>query len=220
MEELNSINPLYLYAYQDEDKFVYMFKISSLIQYFDTKKYNNPYNRSIFPTEVIHDVLFLKRIYKIYGNLREIIDDYTPDLSRKQKLVFKITDLFHIIDNLGNYTNVNWLLGLNRRQIVFFVKELYDIWSYRAQLSDQIKIEICPPHGSPFINLPTTSLNRHMEHDYLLEICVSILSKLLMTNANDSNKSLAALYILSALTLVSTDAADSLPWLYQSVANR
>ena len=40
----------------------------------------------------------------------------------------------------------------------------------------------------------------------------------LVSNGNSNeNKSLGAFYVLSALTLVNNDAAESLPWLYQSV---
>ena len=35
---------------------------------------------------------------------------------------------------------------------------------------------------------------------------------------NNASKSLGANYILCALTLVNTDAAENLPWLYQSVS--
>ena len=40
----------------------------------------------------------------------------------------------------------------------------------------------------------------------------------LVSNGNSNeDKSLGAFYVLSALTLVNNDAAESLPWLYQSV---
>ena len=45
-----------------------------------------------------------------------------------------------------------------------------------------------------------------------------IIEKFLSAN-EDSNKSLGANYVLCALTLVNNDAANALPWLYQSVAN-
>lgn len=35
---------------------------------------------------------------------------------------------------------------------------------------------------------------------------------------NNDSKSLGCYYILSALTLVNSDAAESMPWLYESVS--
>ena len=43
------------------------------------------------------------------------------------------------------------------------------------------------------------------------------MEKMLYSANNDANQNLGALYILSALTLVSNSARNLLPWLYTSV---
>jgi hypothetical protein len=43
------------------------------------------------------------------------------------------------------------------------------------------------------------------------------LEKMVTTGINHDSKSLGAFYVLAALTLVSVDAANGIPWLYQSV---
>ena len=43
------------------------------------------------------------------------------------------------------------------------------------------------------------------------------MESLVKNGITEEDKSLGAFYVLSALTLVNNDAADSLPWLYQSV---
>ncbi len=45
---------------------------------------------------------------------------------------------------------------------------------------------------------------------------IDILEKLVNNNADRDNKSLGAYYVLGALTLVNEEAAQALPWLYQS----
>ena len=107
---------------------------------------------------------------------------------------------------------------MNKQQIVIFLREFYDIWNYRAQLTDTVKKEVCPPNGMPFIDINMSMINRHQEYNFLLENCTRVFDKLLNANTTDANKSLGALYILSGLTLVSQNAADALTWLYQSVA--
>ena len=144
--------------------------------------------------------------------------DIQPVLSRKQKCVLKLTDQFHMIDMLGNYSDINWFLALNKIQLSVLLREFYDIWNYRAQLSDEAKTEICPTTGTPFHGINMTMVNRHQDHIRLMEMCIQVFDNILLAESTDANKSLGALYILSALTLVSEGAADAMPWLYQSVA--
>jgi hypothetical protein len=221
MEEINNIRPLYLYKYKDNQGFYFTFKISSLIKYFEISKtddFVNPYNRSAFSGETIDDIIFLKNMYKIYTNICEVDGEIQPILSRKQKCVLKLTDQFHMIDMLGNYSDINWFLSLNKIQLSVFLREFYDIWNYRAQLSEEAKQEICPLNGTPFNGINMSMVNRYQEHNRLTEMCMQVFDNILLADSTDANKSLGALYILSALTLVSEGAADAMPWLYQSVA--
>jgi len=218
LEGISEINPLYLYTYKDEDNFNYVFKISSLISYFDKNNHENPYNRNAFTSQIINDINIIKRIYKLYSNICEIDDDIDPILTRKQQYTLQLTEIFHTIDSLGNYSDINWILNLSKRDIVVLIRQLYDLWSYRAQLTEEMKREICPPNGRPFYGVNISALTRQQDHIYLLETCITIFSNMLNTTATQSNKSLAALYILSALTIVSPNAADTMPWLYQSIS--
>lgn len=218
MENISNINRLYLLTYNESEKFNWVFKTTSIIKHFETNNYFNPFNRIKFNDEFIKNILYFKNIYKIYPNLSDVEEEEPLFLSNKQKILMQLNNYFHIIDTLGNYSNVKWLTDLSNRHIVIFIRELYDIWNYRAQLSDETKKAICPPNGIPFFNINIHNISRHNDHIYLLEICCQIFNNLLQTEANDSNKSLAALYILSSLTIVSDDAADAMPWLYQSVA--
>lgn len=221
MEEINNIRPLYVYKYKDNKGFYFAFKISSLIKYYDNSKMSefvNPFNRSAFSGETIDDVIFLKNIYKIYTHICEVDGEIQPILSRKQKCVLKLTDQFHMIDMLGNYSDINWVLSLNKIQLSVFLREFYDIWNYRAQLSEEAKKEICPLYGTPFNGINMSMVNRYQEHNRLMEMCIQVFDNILLAESTDANKSLGALYILSALTLVSERAADAMPWLYQSVA--
>ena len=51
------------------------------------------------------------------------------------------------------------------------------------------------------------------------KIILESLEKLVNDGINQDYKSLGAYYILAALTIVNPQAAESLPWLYQSVAH-
>ena len=49
------------------------------------------------------------------------------------------------------------------------------------------------------------------------KVLLDIMEKLVNSGIDRDSKSLGAYYVLGALTLVNTEAATSLPWLFQSV---
>ena len=142
----------------------------------------------------------------------------TQVLSSKQNINQRILAIFQTIDNLGNYTNIHWFSSLDRLLIVKYIRELYDIWSYRADLSLAIKQEICPPNGDPFRNTNINLLN-NLTLENLQHFTLTIIENLVNTGINEESKKLGAYYVLCSLTLVNHEAAIALPWLYQAVAH-
>jgi hypothetical protein len=130
-------------------------------------------------------------------------------------LELRVLGLFQIIDSLGNYTNPQWFNTLNSVQIKKFIKELMDIWNYRAEIPSLIKRNICPPNGTPFINVSFNILNTEVPLQSIKNLAVEILEKFL-SSPDTENKKLGAYYILCALTLVNTEAASTMPWLYEA----
>jgi hypothetical protein len=105
---------------------------------------------------------------------------------------------------------------LSRENLVLFVKELIDIWEYRANLLPATKRDICPPNGNPFKNIVNSNIN-YYEFIRIKKIATTIIDNMVSNGIDDENKKLGAFYVLSGLTLVNIDAANALPWLYQSV---
>ena len=109
-------------------------------------------------------------------------------------------------------------MTLNRIQLIKFIRELVDIWQYRAPLTKEVKCAICPPTGNPFIRLPNYNILHTLENlDDVRKIILDILEKFVMSGIDKDSKCLGAYYVLGAITLVNNDAATSLPWLYQAV---
>ena len=145
-----------------------------------------------------------------------IVSTQTQPISLQQR----ITNLFHKIYELGNYSEHIWFVQLRRHDLCKFLFELYEIWVYRAQLTREIQILICPPNGNPFMNVNPnyiSYLERTQPMRYIQSIALDIMEKMVFRANIESNQNLGALYILSALTLVSESARLSLPWLYASV---
>lgn len=228
MEEMKDVPYAHFFSYKDNDGFVYGFDIISLynlIMKSDTpKNAKNPYNRSHIPSAVIKNVKKMLRISKILNICVDVkIKDVTMDVSANKSIELRILDLFQNMDSLGNYSDPNWFTSLNTSQLVRFMRELIDIWNYRAQITNEVKRNICPPHGDPFrnINFPNFINNIVHTNDLYLgrKLIVEILEKIVTTGIDRDSKSLGAYYVLAGLTLVNKDAAESLPWLFQSVSH-
>jgi len=215
-EDLDEIDYYYYFSFKDNDNFVYTFNIVSIHALIEKRQTENPYNRKKLSNEIINNVKKRMNYNKIIGKM-SIFDDYKPS-----ELTFehKVINIFSQIDALGNYSNSSWFMELTLIQMKRFLYELFEIWTYRAQLSQERKAEICPPNGNPFYNVPTTaymSTNQLHSLESLRQIGLTIMEKLVYRAHNDSDKNIGALYILSSLTLVSSNARNSLPWLYSSV---
>ena len=81
------------------------------------------------------------------------------NISEKKKLELRVQNIFHQIDLLGFITDVDWFLNLSENRLIRYLRELIDIWEYRAQLLISMKRKICPPMGQPFTSISWSFLN-------------------------------------------------------------
>jgi len=208
------------FSYKDVDGFIYGFDIISLYNLIlkSGKQVKNPYNRNDITKTVIQDMRNLIRVSRIL-KIPIDIDIKDEAVSNEKSVELRTLDLFQNIDSLGNYSDPSWFSLLPRNQMIKFVRELIDIWSYRAQLTSEMKKKICPPVGDPFRNINFSYLHSEENNDNVKKIVLTILEKLVNTGVDKDSRTLGAYYVLGALTLVSENAASSLPWLFQSVSH-
>jgi hypothetical protein len=83
-------------------------------------------------------------------------------------------------------------------------------------LSNEIKRSICPPCGELFNCINLNSIQNESNINIIQKTILPVLEKLVYSGVDNDSKSLGAYYVLGSLTLVNINAADSLPWLYQS----
>ena len=231
MEELKDIKRQQFFSYKDEDGFIYGFDIASLytlvfkngITDNKNKKYiggKNPYNRKYINDDVVKNIRTFIRLSKaLKTTLTLDVEDDVSNISNEKMVELRIISLFQNINALGNYSDAQWFLSLNRISLVKFLRELMDIWHYRAQLSIVVKRNICPPLGDPFINQTIQHIQTDININLLRKIIVDILEKLVNSGIDQDSKSLGAYYVLAALTLVNESASTALPWLFQSVSH-
>jgi hypothetical protein len=130
----------------------------------------------------------------------------------------RINNLFMEIDQLGNYTQSEWFTELSHLNYARLYRSLYDIWNYRGQLSPTLKRNICPFHG-PFEGIFPNSV-RHVDlsTDDLKRACLIVIENMTYSGISPVIKQIGIMHALSALTIVSTPARESLTWLYESIA--
>jgi hypothetical protein len=220
MEPIEEINFHQFISYKDTDNFIYGFDITSLHNLFlkSGDEIKNPYNRNKIPNIVFKNIRSLIRLGKILNiTINLNFEDDTKKLSNEKAIELKGVTLFQNIDALGNYSNSNWFFSLNRNQLIQFIRGLMDIWNYRAQLPNQTKRNICPPIGDPFRSLSMQYVITEENLWNVKKAILDVMEKLVNSGVDKDSKALGAYYVLGALTLVNTEAATSLPWLFQSV---
>ena len=217
-ETMQEIDYDFFISVKDQD-FIYGFNIISLYNLLKKTKANtsplNPYTRNPFSKEFL-DIIY--RRMKINYLLKKTDHPIYHEI-QLPSYDNKITGLFQKIDSLGNYTQVEWFVNLDAAKLKRFMTELQDIWDYRAQLTNTMKITICPPLGKPFIHVPLHIMitNSPVDIQLLRNYCYLVMDELINKAVSVEHQSLGAYYILCALTLVNSEAAEALPWLYQSV---
>ncbi len=177
----------------------------------------NPYTRekidySIFKN--IKKVVKLAKILKFSLNIK--LNNSFDNITQNKILELKCLDLFQCINRLGNYSDNKWFMVLNKSQLVKFLYQLNDIWNYRAQLSYIVKKKICSPNGDPFRYINLSSLNS-ISYLSIQKNALHVIEQLVTKGITNEFSNLGASYVLCALTLVNQDAANALPWLYESV---
>lgn len=220
MEPIEEINFHQFISYKDTDGFIYGFDITSLHNLFlkSDDEIKNPYNRNKIPDSLFKNIRCLIRLGRMLNiNINLSFEDDSKNVSNEKAIELKAISLFQNIDALGNYSNANWFLSLNRNQLVKFTRELMDIWQYRAQLPIQTKRNICPPFGDPFRNLSIQYVITEQNMLTLKKVLLDVIDKFVNSGIDKDSKALGAYYVLGSLTLVNDEAATSLPWLFHSL---
>jgi hypothetical protein len=220
MDNISDLQNEQFFSFKDADGFIYGFDLLSInnLIYTCNGLLKNPYNRLPISSQVINNLRHLLRLSRVLNfNICIELKNVDEDVSTKKSIELRALTLFQNIDALGNYSNSKWFMDLNKLQLIRMLRELLDIWMYRAPLSIETKRAICPPSGMPFPNgINFYHLNNTENIDDVRKYILEILETFVNSGIDRDNKCLGAYYVLGALTLVNVEAAASLPWLYQA----
>jgi hypothetical protein len=142
-------------------------------------------------------------------------------LTPHQRFRQHVLRLFQTINALGHYSDPEWFIALTYEQHITFLRELIDIWNYRAELSHQARRTIYPPYGDPFphyvLGWVTHQFYIYLSPENIININLTVIERFISSAVSEGDRCLGSNFILCALTLVSIPAREALPWLYQSV---
>jgi hypothetical protein len=238
LEPLSEIHYDNFFSYMDASGFIYGFELNSLIIMLKKQgTITNPYNRNKIEYNIIKNIKYIKKLSNPYMSIIAI-DHLTNNNSIRQTILKRINDirikdvsirineLFIDIDLLGNYTQSSWFSNLEKIHYLKLILELHDIWYYKANMSISVKRLICP-YFDPFVegleniflvrNFLTNVSNYSI--DDMRKRALTIMENIIYTGIDIEYRKLGALHVLSALTLVSIPARNSLPWLYESISH-
>lgn len=216
-ENCNDISDDYFFSYKDNQDKIYYFDIRSFNKLIKKSKNKpvNPYNREEIQQNII-DIANNRIQYMINNNIPTEFEEDNIPMTEEQLYFSQVLDIFQKIDALNVTaagTNPKWLTNLNINQLKKFYRNLEDIWNYRANLTLQQKKQIVPDNDVFNISMNKIFLTNNLKK--VRKIILTDLDKLVSSAISDNHKSTGCYYILIALSEISTECANSLPWLVQ-----
>ena len=216
------------FSFKDKDGFIFGFdfnSIKSLIK--RNKNATNPYNRSEIPKEILNNIIRLCQLNRIYYPRNKNTLNNITSIVRHESLILldrirdnktfneRVSNLFYEIDQVENYTSPEWMTNLGRDDLLLFIRYIYHLWTSRGRILPETKKNICP-HFNPFYYQNVLENFADARLEQLQDKAVAVCENLFHTAINVEYKKLSAMYILKSITVVSDDARQSLPWLYES----
>ena len=132
---------------------------------------------------------------------------------KKSLIKLKCIDVFQKMDSLKLYTQIKWFIDLNLNQLKKLYFEIEDIWNYRAMLNPSQKLNYIT-NGNAFL-IQKGYIKKMLNIERLQTILLNEFNKFLTQGITDEDKTTAAYWILTGLTIVSPDAAYAMPNLVQ-----
>ena len=215
MDLLHDIPIQYYIDYKDEEGFIYGFDIRSLHIIMEEANPVNPFTQK----QMTSDNRFFKKYNKKISSVKEkegVVKFDSPKLTKEQRFNQTLVRVFQKIDMLGHYTDISWFQNMTISDLNNFYKGAYDIFAFRAQLSNEIRKKIVRD-GILFQNFIRSLHHIHERTKHILQYeILREIERILDEGEDRDSKILGITLILTVLVECSYQAALALPHLVQS----
>ena len=221
MDVLFEIPIKYYIDYKDEKGFIYGFDIRSLHIIMSEANPINPFTQKQLILGESGKNFFEKYTKKMTAVKEKegAVKFDSPKLTKEQRFNQTLVRVFQKIDMLGHYTDIAWFQNMTLYDLNNFYKGSYDIFAFRAQLSQEVRRKIVKD-GILFQNFfgnlhLIQERNKHiLQYEILREM-----ERILDEGEDRDSKILGITLVLTVLVECSHAAANALPHLVQSSFN-
>ena len=210
-DKLDTIPPERLMIIE-EDGYYYGFDIYSF-KMLSEKNNFNPYTRKKLKKS---DILICNLRLKDLDKHEDAAANSHPEMTPEQLFNDSVLKIFQKMDELNvvaSGTHPRWFTELSFSQLRSFYKVLFDVWTYRTQLSQSQRDKIVP--NKNVFRQFTYSISHITDKRKLQQTILKDMDILVSSGITQEDKATGCYYILIALTEVSAQVAQELPWLIQ-----
>jgi hypothetical protein len=221
-ENLTDIPYPFVYFYEINRNIVQGYDIRSLFLYIHeqlkenpTKEIKNPYTSNTFSSRDIENIQNRFAVLRLNDkNTKQVVEPIDPEIQFRQHVL----SIFQKMDLLDNYTNFEWFTDLDMTQLKRLYYEIFDIWAYRAQLTEQVKKNIVKngiafPYNYKLVDaFPNNPKNKRRLQNIILDEFNRFITE---GNTRDDRK-LGCMLMLTGLVEVSIPASNAMPQYVQS----
>ena len=210
-DKLDTIPPERLMIIE-EDGYYYGFDIYSF-KMLSEKNNFNPYTRKKLKK---CDIIICNLRLKDLDKHEDAAASNHPEMTPEQLFNDSVLKIFQKMDELNvvaSGTHPRWFTELSFSQLRSFYKVLFDVWTYRTQLSQSQRDKIVP--NKNVFRQFTYSISHITDKRKLQQTILKDMDTLVSSGISQEDKATGCYYILIALTEVSAQVAQELPWLIQ-----
>jgi hypothetical protein len=214
-ETVNSIPLTYRFSYRDTNN-AWIFDIRFFTQLLHHgSELKNPFNQVPFTQTVI--TLVQKRIEILRNRGQPIIYLESGELSPEQIWNQKVLDIFLKMNSLGFPVNIIWFDLMTVLTHERFYTQLYNLWTYNLQISDEQKEIMVPGHlagRAPLFRwTPDVITARPQELKWWRKQTLGLMKAFLTRGQDPVTQNSNVLTILTALANCHRYVAEAFPWL-------
>lgn len=212
-ESINEISPSDLFTFRDDARMHWGFHVATFQEFIKTSQIN-PYNTLPLLPEVLQAFTTFLRFTEQQRHQQIQIQIAPLDTSPSFQLQQHCIQVFQKMDALKQYTQCEWFLDLHLHQYKKLYQAMEDLWHYRLPMSREERKRYIP-HGDVF-SIPIFRILRMANKYEVATLLLTDFNRLVSEGITEADRTTAALWILSGLTMVSYSARNALPWLFQS----